>query len=334
MTNKHNKSESVEYNTSLFEPLNAFLQYIRLNNGYSEHTVSAYDDDVSECLQYLSDTGFRSLDDVRLEDIRAWMASRSSHVSRTTMARNVVAVRQFFLWCFEHEIIATNPTATLKTPKVSMHLPEVLSVEQVMKLMDVVHERVYSAEQMLKNDTSLQSKKSQEDQKKLAISIRDAAILELLYASGIRVAELVGLNLDSIRWSNRTITVMGKGSKQRVVPFGKPAQKALRMWVDHARSVLCKNAQEKALFLGARGARLDVRVVRDVIHKLSVQSQVPDIAPHALRHTAATHMLNGGADLREVQEMLGHASLATTQRYTHVSIEELKHNYGQAFPRA
>ena len=174
-----------------------------------------------------------------------------------------------------------------------------------------------------------------------AESQRNAAILELLYATGIRVAELVSMDIADIDFSNRTIKVTGKGNKQRVVPFGLPAQRALETWLEQGRPVLARTATDavksraaNALFLGARGGRIDQRIARDIVHRAAREAGVPDISPHALRHSAATHMLDGGADLREVQEMLGHSSLKTTQRYTHVSIEQLKNRYGQAFPRA
>jgi integrase/recombinase XerC len=201
-------------------------------------------------------------------------------------------------------------------------------------------------------------------------------VLELLYATGIRIAELVSLDIDDVDFSNRTVKVTGKGNKQRVVPFGLPAMHALEDWLEQGRPVIIGKTLEssaagraagthsagsrpsgsrpsgkdheakghaggtvgtdcgKALFLGARGGRLDQRVAREMVHKAAHEAGVPDISPHALRHSAATHLLDGGADLREVQEMLGHSSLRTTQRYTHVSIEQLKNRYGQAFPRA
>ena len=159
-------------------------------------------------------------------------------------------------------------------------------------------------------------------------------MLELLYATGMRVAELVGLDVADVTFGNCTVKVTGKGDKQRVMPFGAPADKALRDWLEHGRPVLCGDMSDDAFFLGSQGGRIGQRMVRKVVHDRAREAGVPDISPHALRHSAATHMLDGGADLREVQEMLGHSSLKTTQRYTHVSIEQLKARYGQAFPRA
>ena len=200
-----------------------------------------------------------------------------------------------------------------------------------------------------------------------ALRLRDTAMLELLYATGMRVGELVLLSLNDVNFENHTVKVTGKGNKQRVIPFGIPAAHALQEWLsaygrgelvkvdcfdnfsnkdygdvielnkknrNHESSLEINDTAEKALFVGARGKRIDQRVVREVVHRMAALAHVPDISPHSLRHSAATHMLNGGADLREVQELLGHSSLTTTQRYTHVSIEALKKRYSQAFPRA
>ena len=184
----------------------------------------------------------------------------------------------------------------------------------------------------IKSKIKSQTKTKQE----YVIALRNAAILELLYATGMRVGELTGLNVQDMDFENHTVKVTGKGNKQRVVPFGVPAAKACKKWLDCGRSALQEKsaASSPALFLGVRAKRIDQRVVRDIVHAAAAAANVPDVAPHALRHSAATHMLNGGADLREVQEFLGHSSLNTTQRYTHVSIQALKQRYSQAFPRA
>ena len=184
------------------------------------------------------------------------------------------------------------------------------------------------------DEDSETSQPKERTMKQQAIELRDAAMLELLYATGMRVAELVGLDVPDVVFSNRTVKVTGKGNKQRVMPFGAPAQKAIRRWLDDGRPLLVGEQSAAALFLGRQGKRIDQRMVRRVVHACARDAGVPDISPHALRHSAATHMLDGGADLREVQELLGHSSLKTTQRYTHVSIEQLKARYGQAFPRA
>ncbi len=168
-----------------------------------------------------------------------------------------------------------------------------------------------------------------------AIDLRDSAIMELLYATGIRVSELCGLDIDDVDEGRRTVRVLGKGSKERVVPYGIPAERAVSRWRGGGRGVLARDSSGPALFLGARGGRIDPRTARRVVHaRIAATGWVPDMGPHGLRHTAATHLLEGGADLRSVQEMLGHSSLATTQIYTHVSIERLISAYRQAHPRA
>ncbi|MCL3778561.1 tyrosine-type recombinase/integrase, partial [Actinomyces sp. AC-20-1] len=167
----------------------------------------------------------------------------------------------------------------------------------------------------------------------LATALRDAALLEMLYATGVRVSELCGLDLTDVDRRERTVKVLGKGGKERVVPYGAPADRALAQWLDHRR-VLVSPRSGSALFLGVRGGRVDPRAVRELVHRTAAAAGVPDLGPHGLRHSAATHVLSGGADLRSVQELLGHSSLATTQRYTHVTPERLRAVYEQAFPRA
>ena len=310
--------------------LDAFLDYLKANRGLSEHTLKAYRTDVGACLECLWEQGIRSLDEVTLDDLRGWMGVESRTHARSSMARKTVAVRGFFAWAHEHGVMSANPAATLMTPKSPNTLPAVLTEAQASQLMNAEDEAAAA----------------QSD----PVHLRDAAILELLYATGIRVAELVGLDMGDVDFAGRTVKVTGKGDKQRVVPFGVPAMRALEAWVERGRPQLlaalsqsssaANHSQSRsapagdALFLGARGGRLDQRVAREVVHRAAREAGVPDISPHALRHSAATHLLDGGADLREVQEMLGHSSLKTTQRYTHVSIEQLKSRYGQAFPRA
>ena len=167
------------------------------------------------------------------------------------------------------------------------------------------------------------------------VGLRDVAMLELLYATGIRVGELVGLNVDDIDRERNVIRVFGKGRKERTVPYGQPAARALAHWLDHGRPALRVEGSGPALFLGARGKRIDQRAVRTLVHRrIADVPGAPDLGPHGLRHTAATHLLEGGADLRSVQELLGHASLATTQLYTHVTTDRLRKAYQQAHPRA
>lgn len=317
--------------------VNDYLLYLKANRGLSDNTRKAYESDIVECLQALARMGVESIDDVTIEDLRAWMAAASRSHARSSMARKTVAVRGFFAWCHEHDVIASDPACMLMTPKIPDTLPAVLNEEQASHLMDCAEEDAHDGVRAVSEKTQSDKHDTRHGDiyiKESAVRLRDAAMLELLYATGIRVGELVGLDVGDVNFDNRTVKVTGKGNKQRVVPFGAPAASALRQWIDAGRSCLAKKPAGEALFVGARGARIDQRVVRDIVHAHARSAGVPDIGPHALRHSAATHMLDGGADLREVQEMLGHSSLKTTQRYTHVSVEQLKARYGLAFPRA
>lgn len=308
------------------EQLDEYLIYLKANRGLSEHTRRAYAGDVHGCLEILESHGCLDLSSVTVMDLRGWIAEESQGHARSSMARKVVSVRGFFSWAYEHGVIPSDPAALLMSPKIPDTLPQVLNVTQIQRLLD--HDD-QSGDRDDGDETD--SRESSHDK---AMRLRDEAMVEMLYATGVRVAELVGLNVNDVMFSNRTVKVTGKGNKQRVVPFGAPAARRLEQWLDLGRPVLAGATSGNALFLGARGGRIDQRVVRAVVHARAREAGVPDIGPHSLRHSTATHMLDGGADLREVQEMLGHSSLSTTQRYTHVSIEQAKRRYRQAFPRA
>lgn len=317
--------------------LDDYLAYCDANRGLSANTVRAYGRDVGECLDTLARRGIGSLSDVSIDDLRAWMAGESRNHARSSMARKIVAVRGFFAWAYAHGRIAADPAAALMTPKIPNALPAVLNEAQASRLLDgdaSADEGATASDAGEGSSGSGTTTDGEADAPAAAVVLRDDAMLEVLYATGIRVGELVGLDLADVTFANRTMKVTGKGSKQRVVPFGAPAERALARWIDAGRPVLATAQSGTALFLGSRGGRIDPRMVRKVVHERARAAGVPDISPHALRHSAATHLLDGGADLREVQEMLGHSSLRTTQRYTHVSIEQLKRRYGQAFPRA
>jgi len=227
-------------------------------------------------------------------------------------ARRSASVRTFSTWAFEEGLLASDVAVRLRAPRVDNRLPGVLTTQQ--------------AAQLLKTAADLASDGN-------ALAARDLAIIETLYATGVRVSELVGLDVTDLDHSQRTLRVLGKGRKERTVPYGVPAARALENWLGR-RPEICAADAGAALFLGARGRRIDPRAVRDIVHRLCAAAQVSDLGPHGLRHSAATHVLSGGADLRSVQEILGHSSLATTQRYTHVSAERLRSVYEQAFPRA
>ena len=323
--------------------LDAFLEYLTRNRGLSANTVRSYGADLSGCLHMLHLYGVTSLNAVTVNDLRSWLAFESRSHARSSMARKVVSVRSFFAFLQDRGMIASDPAAGLKTPKIPSTLPAVLSEEQAETLMDSVDAASVASSESGEAGTNTPNGRAKPTDdspegtaKRHALALRDAAIMELLYATGIRVSELIGLDLRDVDFSVHTIRVTGKGNKQRVVPFGVSAATALSQWLDEGRPWVLEHAgrSSTAVFLGVRGGRLDARQARMVVHRCAAAAGVPDISPHALRHSAATHMLNGGADLREVQEMLGHSSLQTTQRYTHVSIEQLTQRYNQAFPRA
>lgn len=344
-----------------------YVDYLRANKGLGEATLRAYGADVLQCLEWCSSNGFCDLRAVSTSVLRQWMYWLNKNHARSSLARKVVAVRGFFAWAKHVGLISANPAQILSTPKIANELPTVLDEAQAQKLLDCADSYADNCEdncadnfaqdstaQDSTEQSSTQKKpcaqKSQASERKEntplkspqkspqehALALRNAAILELLYATGMRVGELTSINVQDMDFENHTVKVTGKGNKQRVVPFGVPAANACKEWIEHGRSELLEKHAEtsQALFLGARAKRIDQRIVRSIVHEAAAAANVPDVAPHALRHSAATHMLNGGADLREVQELLGHSSLNTTQRYTHVSIQALKQRYSQAFPRA
>ena len=295
--------------------LGAFSDHLTAQRGMSEHSVRAYIGDVDQLLGYASRHGRNALSDIDLPTLRGWLASMAtSHRSRATIARRGAAARTFFAWATRAGA-RSPPTRPCVWPPLARQspLPTVLRAEPVARLLDPPA-----------------SVPADDD----AIHLRDWALLELLYATGVRVGEVVGSDLADADPSERTIRVVGKGDKERVVPFGRPAELALRAWLDRGRPQLVQPTSPKAVFLGRRGGRLDQRQARAVVHQAAALAGVDDVAPHALRHTAATHLLEGGSDLRSVQEILGHSSLATTQRYTHVSAERLRSAFQQAHPRA
>lgn len=292
-----------------------YERHLRSERGRSPHTVRGYLTDLRDLADHLADSGVTSWDDVTLADLRSWLAGLdAAGASRATLARRSAAARGFFGWAQRAGEITTNPAQRLVAPKRVKTLPEVLRQDQASALLDVAAVAADDAD---------------------PVHLRDRAMLELLYASGVRVAELVGLDIDDVDRSERVMRVIGKGDKERTVPFGRPAVEALDTWLQAGRPKLVVAASGPALFLGARGRRVDPRVVREVVHRLLRETPgAPDLGPHGLRHSAATHLVEGGADIRLVQELLGHASLATTQVYTHVSVERLRRTFAQAHPRA
>ena len=301
--------------------LTAFVRHLADERGLSSHTVRAYAADVRSLLEHVGRCGFSDLADVEIGVIRAWLATQHmAGAARSTLARRSAAARAFSGFAQARGMLASDPGRQLRSPKAGRHLPQVLAAGQIK---DVLAAGASAA--------SVQG----DDPVSLALAIRDLAIMELLYATGIRVSELCGLDADDVDAGRRTVRVLGKGNKERVVPVGIPAMRAVHRWQQAGRGLLARPDSGPALILGARGGRIDQRTVRRVVHaSIAAVGSVPDTGPHGLRHTAATHLLEGGADLRSVQELLGHASLATTQIYTHISIDRLISAYQQAHPRA
>jgi integrase/recombinase XerC len=314
---------------ALATALAAFERSLRSERSLSPHTVRAYAGDVRSLLEYARGQGVQAPEELDLAVLRGWLAiAHESGAARATLARHGAAARAFTAFAHRRGWLPADPGPQLGTLKTRRTLPHVLRQDElrdVLTGLGTAAERASSAARQAGPDERAQA----------AVVLRDAAILELLYAAGIRVSELCGLDLGQLDHSRGTVRVRGKGNKERTVPVGKPALSAVTRWVEEGRPSLAVPASGPALFLGLRGGRLDPRTARRVVHeRLQEGGATRDTGPHGLRHSAATHLLEGGADLRSVQEILGHSSPATTQIYTHVSIERLKSSYRQAHPRA
>ena len=294
----------------------AFTRHLEVERSLSVHTIRAYIGDLESLLNHLETIGVTDISQLDLVHLRSWLANQQvKGGARTTLSRRAVSVRLFTKWAVKNKYLAKDVAATLATPKGHRTLPEVLDIADAKTAMD-----------------SLATRASEEE---TPISLRDVAMVELLYATGARVAELCGLEMSDIDYDRQTIRVLGKGNKERTIPLGNPAMKALNVWLKEGRDSIKNSLSGNAVFLGARGKRIDQRTVRTVVYNaLQAIEGIERMGPHALRHSAATHLLEGGADLRTVQEILGHASLATTQIYTHVSTERLQKAFKQAHPRA
>lgn len=315
----HAKLSRVPTRTETCQAFTAVLadyeRHLTAERDLAPHTVRAYLGDVNDLLDHAARCGASSIGDLDLRTLRSWLAKQQTMGrSRSTLSRRATAARVFTAWAVKTGRVAVDAGALLGSPKPQRRLPAALSDGEVRQLLDGVAAAAKSG---------------------AAVDRRDLAMLELLYATGIRVGELAGLDVDDIDAERRVVRVFGKGRKDRTVPFGVPASLALRSWLSGGRPQLATPASGPALFIGVRGNRIDQRAVRSVVHeRLAAVPDGPDMGPHGLRHTAATHLLEGGADLRTVQEILGHASLATTQIYTHVTTERLRSAYQQAHPRA
>jgi integrase/recombinase XerC len=303
-----------------------FERHLRLERDLSAHTVRAYVGDAVSLLTHACQPANRNIDlavaadlpelgGLDLAAMRSWLAAlRSAGASRSTLARRSASARTFTAWAARSGRLAADPGPRLAAPRPHRALPSVLRADQAAAALSAAESGAREGD---------------------PVALRDQAVLELLYASGIRVSELCGLDVDDLDYSRRVIRVFGKGRKERVVPFGVPAERSLRRWQEHGRPRLAAAGSTAALFLGARGGRLDPRTVRRVVHDaVGAVPGAADMGPHGLRHSAATHLLEGGADLRSVQELLGHATLATTQLYTHVTVERLKAIHDRTHPRS
>jgi integrase/recombinase XerC len=295
--------------------LGEYERHLSSERDLTAHTVTAYTADIAGLFEHASRLGISDAAEIDLRTLRSWLAKQQTMGrSRTTLARRATAARVFTGWLARTGRAPSDAGSALASPKPHRALPSVLRADEARALIDAATE--------VADDGS-------------PVGLRDVAMLELLYATGIRVGELVGLDLDDVDRDRNVVRVFGKGRKERSVPFGRPAARALDFWLQKGRPDLAVEGSGAALFLGARGRRIDQRAVRRLVHqRLADVPGAPDMGPHGLRHTAATHLLEGGADLRSVQELLGHASLATTQRYTHVTTERLRSAYKQAHPRA
>lgn len=296
--------------------LEEFDEYLALQCGRSEHTRRAYLGDLRSLFDFAAqEIAAAGLDALTLPLLRSWLAAQAAAgAARTTLARRTSSVKTFTAWAARRGLVEADPAVRLQVPKARRTLPAVLRQDQALDAMAAAKSGAQEGD---------------------PLALRDRLIVELLYATGIRVSELCGLDVDDVDTSRRLLRVLGKGNKQRTVPFGEPAQTALTAWLADGRPALATADSGPALLLGARGRRLDPRQARTVVHQtIAAVDGAPDIGPHGLRHSAATHLLEGGADLRVVQELLGHSTLATTQLYTHVTVARLRAVHDQAHPRA
>ncbi len=295
---------------TLHDAIEAFARHLAVDRGFSAHTLRAYRGDLADLEAFATAVGVADAAELDLETLREWLWRGSGQgLAASTLGRRSASARSFTAWLAKSGITGTDAGARLRAPKSPQHLPRVLTRPQIDAILVDLAARADTGD---------------------PVAVRDLALIELLYASALRVSELAGLRVGDIDRSRLTVRVLGKGSKQRVVPFGVPARRAVVAWL-----AVRPTGETRALFLSTRGTRVGTRSVYEIV--ASLLNELPGSGPsgpHALRHTAATHLLDGGADLRAVQEMLGHASLGTTQIYTHVSTERLKQSYALAHPRA
>jgi len=296
--------------------LTRYERHLRTERGLSEHTIRAYCGDVVSLLgQWYDPDETRDLAELDVTALRGWLAKQQHDgTSRATVSRRAAAARVFTEWAHQHGILSSDPGSRLASPRPQRALPSVLRAEEAGEMLRV--SEIGAAERD-------------------PVALRDHAVLELLYATGVRVAELCAVDVQDVDFDRHVLRVLGKGNRQRMVPFGVPAATAVAAWLEYGRSSLATTEAGQALFVGVRGRRLGERAVRKVVHEaVSAVPGAVDTGPHGVRHSTATHLLEGGADLRSVQEQLGHATLATTQLYTHVTVERLRAIHDRTHPRA
>jgi len=295
------------------DAIDEFVRYLAAERNRSPHTVRAYVGDVVSMLDHAVRMGVADPAGLEIGVLRSWLARlRSAGAARTSLARRAAAARTFAAWAHRDGRLHSDVGAALVSPSAHRELPHVLRPDQAETLVTAPGP----------------------DDSENPVRLRDRLVLELLYACGIRVSELCGLDVDDVDSARRVVRVLGKGAKERTVPFGQPAQRVLDEWLRLGRPHLARPYSGPALLLGARGGRLQATTARGIVTTWAAAAGIPHTSPHDLRHSAATHLLEGGADLRSVQELLGHASLSSTQIYTHVSRERLRRVYNQAHPRA
>lgn len=296
------------------DAVDRFCLHLAAERGRSPHTVRAYRADVTDLLIWWMPSGAQDLAELTLTDLRAWlMAAQRRGVARRTLARHAASARAFTRWAHERGLTTHDVGLRLASPRTGRHLPAVLSEDEAQALLAITAQAAESGD---------------------PVARRDHAMIEVLYAAALRVSELVSLDRADVDHDRRTLRVVGKGNRERIVPYGVPAATAVADWLGQGRADLATQNSGAALFLGVRGRRIDPRSVRAVVAAAGRAANCVHLTPHSLRHTAATHVLNGGADLRAVQEFLGHESLASTQIYTHVSVDRLRAAFAQAHPRA
>ena len=303
--------------------VSAWLSSLRHVRRVSEHTERAYEGDLALLREHLARTFPRVLEDITRLDVfmlRSFLAARHGHDAVTSTGRRLSAIRTFLTFCRKTKRITASPADLLDAPKRPRSLPRSVSVDEAFALCE---------QPAAGNDDETPGRTHQ------ATALRDTAVIELLYGAGLRISELCGLDLGDIDVAGRCVRVLGKGNKERIVPFHDVCAAAVTMWLNDGRPHLATAASANALFLGARGKRvIDSELRRRLAHHGQQAGARTRIHPHKLRHSFATHLLEGGADLRGIQELLGHASLSTTQRYTHVDVARLTKVYDQAHPRA